>query len=146
MYCTLSGVWHYCLHLYFNFTICVPFLGDCIRYVAFIWSCYHLSRIARPTLYICVGFVPLTSNCILNIPYLSVTLMFVPSPTSPLSFSSSSDGSVDHQDNVSSPSHPSQSGISPVLDRSRPNYHGQNPLIPNPLLLRRPQTRSGKSL
>ena len=52
--------------------------------------------------------------------------MSVPSPTSPLSFSTSSDGSVDHQDDVSSPSHPPQPEISPVLDGSRPYHYRQS--------------------
>ena len=52
--------------------------------------------------------------------------MSVPSPNSPLYFSSSSNGSVDHQDDVSSPAHPTQLGISPVLDASGPNPDGQS--------------------
>uniref|UniRef100_A0A7C8ZDU9 Uncharacterized protein n=1 Tax=Opuntia streptacantha TaxID=393608 RepID=A0A7C8ZDU9_OPUST len=54
-----------------------------------------------------------------------VNLMSVPSPTPPLSFSSSSDGSVDYQDRVSSPTHLSQFRVPSVLDGCRFDNHGQ---------------------
>ena len=58
-------------------------------------------------------------------------LMSLPSPTSPLSFSSSLDGSVDNQNNVPSPDHPSQSGVSALLDGDRSDHIGQ-PSISKP--------------
>ncbi|KAJ8450358.1 hypothetical protein Cgig2_004815 [Carnegiea gigantea] len=48
------------------------------------------------------------------------------SPNSPLSLNSSSNGNVDHQDNVPSPPNPTQPGITTVLDGSGCNLTGQS--------------------
>ncbi|KAJ8420706.1 hypothetical protein Cgig2_013249 [Carnegiea gigantea] len=69
--------------------------------------------------------------------------MSLPSPTSPLSFNSNSDGSSDLQDTIFSDNPPTQPSVTPMLDGGRFDHSG------NPhqalLLLRCPQIWSGKS-
>ena len=59
--------------------------------------------------------------------FLWVNLMSVPSPTSPLSLSSSSDGSIDVQDGFPSASHSPQPGVPSVLDGCRSDHLSQSP-------------------
>jgi len=52
--------------------------------------------------------------------------MTAPSPNSPLSLNSNSNGRVDRQDDVSSPPNPIQPGITTMLDGSERNLAGQS--------------------
>jgi len=76
------------------------------------------------SIYMACVWLPYPTLCIPIIPCQVFMLMSVSYPTSRLSFSNSSDGSVDHEDDVSPP-YPPQPGIPPVLDGSRPHHYGQ---------------------
>jgi len=127
LYYLLSGVWYYWLEIYFKISSRIPLLSGTIQYLAFVLRIYTKPGNVTQSLFIGVGLVSFSSMSYNSLSTsLSVSLLSVPSTTSSLSFSSSFDGSVDHQDDVSSPSHPSQYGVSPVLNECQPHDHGQS--------------------
>ena len=90
------------------FDICGSLVFTLFSSGFFIWDCSRSSSIA---------------NLFIISSDLSLLLMSIPSPTSPLSFSSSTDGCVDNQNDVSSPYHPPQSEILSMLDGCQSDYH-----------------------
>ena len=114
------------VEIWANF-LCLHLLIYCQRFVRLWYDfCIYGARVFDLALYIWVflGSV-LTDKFSLSFSVSWLLLMSLPSPTSPLSFSSNTDGSVDNQNDVSSPSHPSQSRVSALLDGGRSDYIGQ---------------------
>jgi len=102
-------------------------VGDCILLVA-VNAISGLVTDLRFVGYLRVGvLVSYNSQYPIIDHFLWVNLMSVPSPTSPLSFSSSSDSSVDIQDGFPSTSYPSQSGVPFVLDGCRSDHLSRSP-------------------
>uniref|UniRef100_A0A7C9DW80 DUF4283 domain-containing protein n=1 Tax=Opuntia streptacantha TaxID=393608 RepID=A0A7C9DW80_OPUST len=92
------------------------------------WSLWgdSLFKVSSRCVYIWVGWSAFSTffNPSTNFPFPS-SIMSTPSPSSPLSFSSDSDGCSDHTDGISSPNPPPQPGLPAELVGGQAAFSGQ---------------------
>jgi len=141
-YCSPSCALHYWSHTCIYFMVIVEFHVNCIHSMPFIpIYCPYPWRYCS-CLFIWLLFEVLTPTPGLQSWFICITRLYQFLCLTPYwSFSSSLNGSVDHQDDVSSPTQPSQSRVVLVLDGSGPNPNGQSNK-PRTLLLLKTSSKS----